>query len=160
MRSIWTFIHFDCLSELKCILLYWFSIRQGNFYRYEIPKFDVKSFVSFAQEWYRNARTEKIKAPASPLWVSDFKGDFTFFTKRFHKFLLFRHDFSDELISSIVVYLKSFQFDGMNNLLSGNTYLIPAITFIAFAVAVAVLKCCLKYRSDDKTKTDKNKKAK
>lgn len=44
-----------------------YSIRQGNFYRYEIPKFDVKSFVSFAQIGYRNARAEKIKAPASPL---------------------------------------------------------------------------------------------
>lgn len=44
--------------------------------------------------------------------------------------------------------------------MNGNTYLIPAITFIAFALVVAVLKCFLKYRSDGKNKTDKNKKAK
>lgn len=50
--------------------------------------------------------------------------------------------------------------NGMNNLMSGNTYLIPAITFIAFALVVAALKCFLKYRSDEKTMNDKNKKAK
>lgn len=50
--------------------------------------------------------------------------------------------------------------DGMNSLLSGNTYLIPAVTFIAFALVIAVLKCFLKYRSDDGKKTDQNKKAK
>lgn len=43
------------------------SIRQGNFYRYEIPNYDVKAFISFAQATYKNARTENIKVPASPL---------------------------------------------------------------------------------------------
>lgn len=86
-----------------------------------------------------------------------------FFKQKFFICVLsffFRNNFSDELTSSIVAYLKNFQFDGINNLLSGNTYLIPAITFIAFALVVAVLKCFLKYRSDEKKQTDKNKKAK
>lgn len=43
------------------------SIRQGKFYRYDIPLFDIKSFVSFAQEFYKNARAEAIPVPASPL---------------------------------------------------------------------------------------------
>lgn len=66
--------HFDWI-----ICFYRFiSIRQGNFYRYEIPKFDVKSFVSFAQEFYRNARAERILPPASPLYEMQFDSDFFF----------------------------------------------------------------------------------
>ncbi|XP_055587190.1 LOW QUALITY PROTEIN: thioredoxin domain-containing protein-like [Uranotaenia lowii] len=41
-------------------------LRQGKYYRYEITKYDVKSFVTFAQDWYRNATPEKVPAPASP----------------------------------------------------------------------------------------------
>ncbi|KAJ6639353.1 Thioredoxin domain-containing protein [Pseudolycoriella hygida] len=41
-------------------------IRQGKFYRYEIPNYDIESFVSFAQEFYKNARAEKIPVPSSP----------------------------------------------------------------------------------------------
>jgi hypothetical protein len=36
-------------------------------YRYLIPKYDVKSFVSFAKEWYKNAHGEKVPVPQSPL---------------------------------------------------------------------------------------------
>lgn len=53
--------------------------------------------------------------------------------------------------------------NGINNLVNGNTYLIPAITFIAFALVIAALKCFLKYRSDrseENKQRDKNKKAK
>lgn len=46
-----------------------FSIRQGKFYRYEIPQHDIKSFVSFATEFYKNARAERIQVPPSPLYV-------------------------------------------------------------------------------------------
>lgn len=49
------------------LILFTYSIRQGKFYRYEIAKYDVKSFVSFAQEWFRNAHEERIKVPATPL---------------------------------------------------------------------------------------------
>ncbi|XP_043478524.1 protein disulfide-isomerase A4 [Leptopilina heterotoma] len=40
--------------------------RQGKMYRYQIPKYDVNSFVSFARDWYRNARIEKVPVPQSP----------------------------------------------------------------------------------------------
>lgn len=110
-------------------------IRQGNFYRYEIQRYDIKSFVSFAQEFYRNARAEKIKPPASPF---------------------------DELVASIVLYLKSFQANGINNLLNDNTYLLPTITLVGFVLFIIVLKCCLRFRksTDDKKTTDKSKKSK
>lgn len=41
-------------------------LRQGKFYRYEIKKYDVKSFVTFAQEWYKNTSPEKVPVPQSP----------------------------------------------------------------------------------------------
>lgn len=41
-------------------------LRQGKFYRYEIKKHDIKSFVSFAQDWYRNSTPEKVPVPQSP----------------------------------------------------------------------------------------------
>jgi len=41
-------------------------IRQGKFYRYEIPNHDIESFVSFAQEFYKNARAERVPVPSSP----------------------------------------------------------------------------------------------
>ncbi|XP_014234790.1 uncharacterized protein LOC106657677 [Trichogramma pretiosum] len=40
--------------------------RQGKMYRYQIPKYDVKSFVSFANDWYKNAQAEKVPVPQSP----------------------------------------------------------------------------------------------
>lgn len=40
--------------------------RHGKMYRYQIPKYDINSFVSFAKEWYRNARAESIPVPQSP----------------------------------------------------------------------------------------------
>lgn len=43
------------------------SIRQGNFYRYEIPNYDIKSFVSFTNDWYKNTRAQKIAVAPSPL---------------------------------------------------------------------------------------------
>jgi hypothetical protein len=47
--------------------MYFIRIRQGKFYRYTVKKYDVKSLVSFAQDWYRNATPEKIQLPATPL---------------------------------------------------------------------------------------------
>lgn len=110
-------------------------IRQGNYYRYDIRKYDVKSFVSFAQEFYRNSRAEKIKTPASPF---------------------------DDLVSSIVAYLKNFQMNGINNLINDNTYLIPAVTVVGFVLFIILLKCCLSFRksSDAKKEKEKSKKAK
>ncbi|XP_017753928.1 PREDICTED: thioredoxin domain-containing protein isoform X2 [Eufriesea mexicana] len=40
--------------------------RHGKMYRYQIPKYDVNSFVSFVKEWYRNARAETVPVPQSP----------------------------------------------------------------------------------------------
>lgn len=44
-----------------------FRIRQGKFYRYEATIYDVKSFVSFALEFYKNSKAEVIQVPVSPL---------------------------------------------------------------------------------------------
>lgn len=41
-------------------------LRQGKFYRYEIKKYDIKSFVSFAQDWYKNTTPEKVPVAPSP----------------------------------------------------------------------------------------------
>ncbi|XP_035743682.1 uncharacterized protein LOC118451354 [Vespa mandarinia] len=40
--------------------------RHGKMYRYQIPKYDVNSLVSFARDWYRNAHAEKVPVPQSP----------------------------------------------------------------------------------------------
>uniref|UniRef100_A0A1B6KMU8 Thioredoxin domain-containing protein n=1 Tax=Graphocephala atropunctata TaxID=36148 RepID=A0A1B6KMU8_9HEMI len=40
--------------------------RQGKMYRYNIPKYDVASFVTFANDWYKNARTETVPVPKTP----------------------------------------------------------------------------------------------
>ncbi|XP_050087193.1 thioredoxin domain-containing protein [Anopheles aquasalis] len=41
-------------------------LRQGKYYRYEITKYDIKSFVTFAQDWYKNAKGERVPVPLSP----------------------------------------------------------------------------------------------
>lgn len=41
-------------------------LRQGKYYRYEITKYDIKSFVTFAQDWYKNAKAERVPVPLSP----------------------------------------------------------------------------------------------
>lgn len=65
-------------------------------------------------------------------------------------------------MSSIVVYLKSLQANGINNLITDNTYLLPAVTIVGFVLFIIALKCCLRFRksSDDKKKNDKGKKSK
>lgn len=40
--------------------------RQGKMYKYQIHKYDVASFVSFAQDWYKNLKGEKIPLPKAP----------------------------------------------------------------------------------------------
>ncbi|XP_076249614.1 thioredoxin domain-containing protein isoform X2 [Calliopsis andreniformis] len=40
--------------------------RHGKMYRYEIPKYDINSFVSFANDWYKNVRAEPVPVPQSP----------------------------------------------------------------------------------------------
>ncbi|GAB0097719.1 Thioredoxin domain-containing protein [Sergentomyia squamirostris] len=41
-------------------------IRQGKYYKYEIKKNDVKSLMSFAVEWYKNATPHNVPVPQSP----------------------------------------------------------------------------------------------
>lgn len=41
-------------------------LRQGKYYRYNINKMDIESFVSFAQTWYKNITPEKVQATATP----------------------------------------------------------------------------------------------
>lgn len=52
---------------VNSILICDYRFRHGKMYRYLIPKHDVKSFVSFAQDWYKNAHGEKVPVPQSPL---------------------------------------------------------------------------------------------
>lgn len=40
-------------------------IRQGKFYRYNLKKYDIESFVGFATSWFKNVGAEKVKVPAS-----------------------------------------------------------------------------------------------
>lgn len=41
-------------------------LRQGKYYRYEVGKMDIKSLVSFAQDWYKNTTPHKVPLPPSP----------------------------------------------------------------------------------------------
>ncbi|KAJ8880142.1 hypothetical protein PR048_016605 [Dryococelus australis] len=52
---------FDIRSVPAFLLL-----RQGKMYRYNIPNYDVPSFVAFATDWYKNARMEVVPVPKSP----------------------------------------------------------------------------------------------
>ncbi|XP_014280654.1 protein disulfide-isomerase A4 [Halyomorpha halys] len=45
---------------------YFLFFRLGKMYHYNIPKHDVPSFVSFASDWYKNAKSEKVPIPKSP----------------------------------------------------------------------------------------------
>ena len=45
--------------------------RHGKMYRYQIPKYDINSFVSFAKEWYRNARVETVPTPGTIAYSLD-----------------------------------------------------------------------------------------
>ncbi|XP_013190194.2 thioredoxin domain-containing protein [Amyelois transitella] len=40
--------------------------RHGKVYRYELPKNDIKSFVIFAQDWYKNSKGDPVPLLASP----------------------------------------------------------------------------------------------
>ncbi|XP_070509255.1 thioredoxin domain-containing protein [Chironomus tepperi] len=40
-------------------------IRQGKFYRYNLKKYDIESFVGFASSWFKSVGAEKVKVPAS-----------------------------------------------------------------------------------------------
>jgi len=41
-------------------------IRAGKFYRYNLKKYDVESFVGFATSWFSRVAAEKVAAPATP----------------------------------------------------------------------------------------------
>ncbi|XP_047525908.1 thioredoxin domain-containing protein [Pieris napi] len=40
--------------------------RLGKVYRYDLPKYDIKSFVTFAQDWYKNVKGEAVPLLSSP----------------------------------------------------------------------------------------------
>lgn len=50
------------VQEVPTFILF----RQGRMYRYQIPKYDVASFASFATDWYKNSKAESIPVPKSP----------------------------------------------------------------------------------------------
>ncbi|KAL1140862.1 hypothetical protein AAG570_000790 [Ranatra chinensis] len=50
------------VSETPTFLFF----RLGKLYHYNIPKYDIASFVAFASDWYKNARAEKVPLPKTP----------------------------------------------------------------------------------------------
>lgn len=112
-------------------------LRQGKFYRYEIKKYDVKSFVTFAQEWYKNATPEKVPVPQSPF---------------------------DQVVEQAVYYLKTMP-DHINVLKSEYPaifYVLFALTiFVIFgftaAIILAVLTRCKAAAKSKKTRAKKAK---
>ncbi|KAI5727422.1 hypothetical protein M8J77_002115 [Diaphorina citri] len=50
------------VQEVPTFILF----KLGKMYSYSIPRYDVQSFVSFAREQYRNARSEKIRPAKTP----------------------------------------------------------------------------------------------
>ncbi|XP_050296804.1 thioredoxin domain-containing protein [Anthonomus grandis grandis] len=40
--------------------------KQGKMYRYHNQDFEIKSFVAFAQDWYKNMKSERVPVPKSP----------------------------------------------------------------------------------------------
>uniref|UniRef100_S4NU44 Transmembrane protein n=1 Tax=Pararge aegeria TaxID=116150 RepID=S4NU44_9NEOP len=50
------------VSKLPAFLFF----RLGKVYRYDLPKRDIKSFVSFAQDWYKNTKGETVPLLSSP----------------------------------------------------------------------------------------------
>ncbi|XP_017786007.1 PREDICTED: thioredoxin domain-containing protein [Nicrophorus vespilloides] len=40
--------------------------RQGKMYKYNIHKYDVPTFVSFARDWYKNVKAERVPLPKTP----------------------------------------------------------------------------------------------
>ncbi|KAL4707917.1 hypothetical protein ACJJTC_013708 [Scirpophaga incertulas] len=50
------------VSKLPTFLFF----RLGKVYKYDLPKTDIKSYVSFAQEWYKNAKGDTVPLLNSP----------------------------------------------------------------------------------------------
>lgn len=76
--------------------------------------------------------------------------------------LLFFSHSSDELVTSIVAYLKSIEFNAINNVMSDSAHLMPVVAIIGFVLIVVLLKCCLRSRKTKATEAsdDKSKKSK
>jgi thiol-disulfide isomerase/thioredoxin len=50
------------VSQVPAFILF----RHGKMYRYQIQKYDIESFVSFAQDWFKNMKPERVAVPKSP----------------------------------------------------------------------------------------------
>ncbi|CAH0729335.1 unnamed protein product, partial [Brenthis ino] len=50
------------ISKLPAFLFF----RSGKVYKYDLPKSDIKSFVSFAQDWYKNSKADTVPLLSSP----------------------------------------------------------------------------------------------
>lgn len=44
-----------------------FSFRLGKVYKFDLQKTDIKSFVSFAEDWYKHSKMENVPLEVSPL---------------------------------------------------------------------------------------------
>lgn len=74
-------------------------------YRYHIPKYDVNAFTSFAKDWYKNAQSERVPVPQSPLYVSKSLNDSIIHLKlKIHQCYFFI--FSDDLTQMIANFLR------------------------------------------------------
>lgn len=69
---------------------------------------------------------------------------------------------SDEVVTSIVAYLKNIDFKAVSNVMSDSAHFVPVITIIGFVLVVILLKCWLRLRkpktteqTDDSTKKSK-----
>lgn len=65
------FLPLFCMISLNLALLicnnFTYRFKQGKMYKYDIHKYDINSFVSFAQDWYKNVSPEKVPSPKTPL---------------------------------------------------------------------------------------------
>ena len=112
-------------------------MRQGKYYKYEIKKYDVKSFVSFAQEWYKNATPQKVPVPPTPF---------------------------DNLVDISVQFLKDAP-NLAKNIMSDYPYLFYAIVgfalFVTFGFGFAIfLAIITKLKAAARSRREKMKKAK
>ncbi|VVD01825.1 thioredoxin domain-containing protein [Leptidea sinapis] len=66
--------------------------RLGKVYRYDLPNYDVKSFITFAQDWYRNVKGDAVPLLSSPFdELVDWSVEFIKYSIAFGLDILTRH---------------------------------------------------------------------
>lgn len=112
-------------------------LRQGKYYRYEVGKHDIKSLVTFAQDWYKNVSPVKVPVPPSPF---------------------------DQLVEKTVYYLKHlpvFVNDLYNHYPTVYYIILGMIVFIVFGFTAAIALAFLtRFKAASKSEKTNAKKAK